>query len=91
MGRVDCIAVDGLELWFNSNDHRPPHFHALRPGEYELRIYFLQCTTVHLAYDVRWTKTRKKASARVRETLRELAVKNRVALLSEWETKVWQE
>lgn len=85
MGRVECIAVDGLDLWFNSNDHLPPHFHARRRGEYELRIYFLVCTAGHLEYDVKWGKG---STSKVREQLRDLAVQNRVALLDEWERKV---
>ena len=28
MGGVLSIALPGLELWFNSDDHLPPHFHA---------------------------------------------------------------
>ena len=27
MGRVDAVSIAGLELWFNSSDHLPPHFH----------------------------------------------------------------
>ncbi len=88
MGRVECIAVEGFDLWFNSHDHRPQHFHALRRGEYELRIYFLLCTNEHLEYEVKWGKP---PSAKVLEKLRELAVQNRAALLSEWERKVCQE
>ncbi len=33
MGRVDAFAIGGLDLWFNSHDHGPPHFHARRPGD----------------------------------------------------------
>jgi hypothetical protein len=91
LGRVECIAVDGLDLWFNSNDHRPPHFHARRSGEYELRVYFLLSTAEHLEYEVKWSKPGKRPPADIRKTLRDLAVKNRLALLEEWETKVCQE
>jgi Domain of unknown function (DUF4160) len=91
LGRVACIAVEGLYLWFNSNDHRPPHFHALKAGEYELRIYFLECTTEHLEYEVKWGKAGRLPSSALLKTLRECAVENRVALLSEWESKVCQE
>lgn len=54
----------------------------------ELRIYFLLCTKEHLEYEVKWGKS---PSAKVLEELRELAVENRAALLSEWESKVCQE
>ena len=36
MGRVDAFAVPGVELWFNSSDHLPPHFHASQVGEWEV-------------------------------------------------------
>ena len=30
LGKVDCIAIEGLRFWFNSNDHLPPHFHVTK-------------------------------------------------------------
>ena len=91
VGKVQCIAIDGLDLWFNSNDHRPPHFHARMSGEYELRVYFLLCTAEHLECDVKWSKRGKKPSAKVQKSLRDLVVKNRESLLNEWDRKVCQE
>ena len=85
LGRVECIAVEGLDLWFNSHDHLPPHFHVRRRGAYELRIYFLLCTSDDLVYDMKWGKA---PAATVRDQLRALSVGNRVALLVEWERKV---
>ena len=85
MGKVECIAVAGLDLWFNSHDHLPPHLHVRRRGEYELRIYFLLCTTETLEYDVKWGT---EPPAKVRGERRDLAVVNRVALTDEWERKV---
>ena len=40
MGKVDAVVLEGLDLWFNSSD-RPPHLHARRRGEWEIRVYFL--------------------------------------------------
>jgi hypothetical protein len=85
LGKVECIAVEGLDLWFNSHDHLPAHFHVRRRGEYELRIYFLLCTKETLVYDVKWGN---EPAANVRSELRDLAVANRVVLLDEWERKV---
>ena len=42
MGKVSAFAQDGLELFFNSSDHLAPHFHAERPGEWEVRVFFLK-------------------------------------------------
>ena len=42
MGKVDCLSIDGVECWFWSQDHRPPHFHAKKPGEWHFRVWFLR-------------------------------------------------
>lgn len=42
MPEVVSLVLHGLDLWFNSDDHLPPHFHAEKPGEWEVRVYFLR-------------------------------------------------
>jgi hypothetical protein len=42
MGRVDTFRLPGLDLWFNSSDHLPPHFHAEKLGLWEVRVFFLR-------------------------------------------------
>ena len=42
MSRVESFSVPGVECWFYSNDHRPPHFHARRRGEWSVRVFFLE-------------------------------------------------
>ena len=49
MLRVACFAVIGLELWFNSDDHLPPHFHAEKAGEWQVRVHFLRERTEMIA------------------------------------------
>jgi hypothetical protein len=39
MAKVRCISIDGIEMWFYSGDHQPPHFHARRLGDWEVRVY----------------------------------------------------
>jgi hypothetical protein len=34
--KVDAFSVAGLVLRFYSNDHMPPHFHAEKPGRWEV-------------------------------------------------------
>ena len=86
MGKVTSFALAGLELWFNSDDHMPPHFHAEKPGEWEVRVYFLRdradmCET-------KWTtRPGRPSRAEVRE-LATLAEANRAELFTEWEQKV---
>jgi hypothetical protein len=40
MGRIECVQIDGCVCWFYSRDHRPPHFHVKRAGEWEIRVFF---------------------------------------------------
>ena len=56
MGKVDCFAVIGLRLWFNSNDHLPPRFQATKTEAWEIRIYFLRCSEGQLAFDIKWSR-----------------------------------
>ena len=87
LGRVDVFVIAGLDLWFNSHDHGPPHFHARRPGEWEIRVYFLSSTEERLDFEVRWG--REPPGAYVR-TLTEHVTTGRAELLNEWEQKVCQ-
>ena len=41
MAIVRAFEIPGLTLWFWSNDHEPPHFHAKRRGEWEVKVHFL--------------------------------------------------
>lgn len=84
VAKVSAFGIPGLDLWFNSNDHLPPHFHAEQPGDWEVRVLFLREPTEMI--DVRWQNRSPKAS-----TLRELcdaAEVYRQQLLEEWEQKV---
>lgn len=85
MGKLGCIEIAGLSLWFNSSDHLPPHFHANKPGEWEIRIYFLRCSEAGLDFDVKWGNG--PIGRHQRELLR-MVLANRTTLLEEWEQKV---
>ncbi len=41
MATVEAFQIEGLKLWFWSNDHEPPLFHAKRAGEWEVKVHFL--------------------------------------------------
>ena len=86
MPKVACLAVAGVELWFNSNDHLPPHFHAEKSGEWEVRVFFLrgEDEMVEVVYSVR---RRRPSKADLRELVDNVA-NHRADLLSEWETVV---
>jgi hypothetical protein len=42
MATVRAFSAPGLKLWFYSNDHEPPHFHAKHTGQWEVKVYFLE-------------------------------------------------
>jgi hypothetical protein len=89
VGKVEVVVLKGLDLWFNSSDHLPPHFHAKRRGEWEIRVYFLLCTDDELAFDYKWVK--KNPSRKVLTKIRKAVVEHRAELLKEWEQKVCRE
>jgi hypothetical protein len=86
LGQVDAFAVQGVKLWFNSSDHLPPHLHAKRQGEWEIRVFFLECTEGNLAYQKKWG--RREPSHADRTAILSGVLGHRVALLEEWEQKV---
>jgi hypothetical protein len=89
VGKVDAVALEGLDFWFNSSDHLPPHLHARRRGAWEIRVHFFLCTDDELVFDCKWVK--KAPSAKVLARIRKAVVEQRVELLKEWEQKVCRE
>jgi hypothetical protein len=87
MPRLEAFSVPGLDLYFNSLDHLPPHFHARHPGEWEIRVYFLVSGS-KLAYDLKWSRKKRGVPASILEALNAAVKANRAQLLREWEAKV---
>ena len=88
MAKLKCFTIGGVHLWFWSNDHNPPHFHAKRNGKWEVRVYFMEESAVTML-DVKWGgKAFTKADKKVIE---EMVVAHRQEILEEWETKVQPE
>ncbi|MGO8751006.1 MAG: DUF4160 domain-containing protein [Thermoguttaceae bacterium] len=81
MATVRAFRIDGLKLWFWSDDHEPPHFHAKKSGEWEVKIHFLLRPDEMI--EVKWAE--KRPSASFLKQLRTLASEQRTALLEEWE------
>ena len=87
MATLRSFSIAGLKLWFYSNDHEPPHFHAKRKGEWELRLKFLE--TGEAMFELKWRKSPKTAvSAQDKKKLIEMVEKHRFEILQEWEEKV---
>jgi len=88
VGKVDAFSVPGVELWFNSSDHLPPHFHASRRGEWEIRVFFLLCTEAYVEWSLKWKDRRRAVPQGALAELRAQSVRFRAELLAEWEAKV---
>jgi hypothetical protein len=89
LGKVECIAIDGLTLFFLSNDHMPEHFHVKKVGAWEIRVYIKLCNKKEgLSYDPKFPPNVTIPSKDQKKILN-LVIKNRVALLHEWESKVY--
>jgi len=85
--RVDCFTVTGLELWFNSDDHRPPHFHAEKPGHWQIRVCFLRDAAE--MFETVWPKFGSGGPSKAElRLLGKQVEEHRHELLGEWERKV---
>lgn len=87
MGRVESFSASGLDMWFNSHNHVPPHFRARKPGSWEIRVFVLTCAYGNLDFEIKWGG---RPSAKEVKQLESAVVRCRAALLEEWEAKVCQ-
>jgi hypothetical protein len=81
VANVQAFQIDGIKLWFWSNDHDPQHFHAKRDGEWEIRVFFL--LDAESMFEVAWE--RKTPSRKVLKELALLVEEHRASLLEQWE------
>jgi hypothetical protein len=81
MATVRAFEIPGLKLWFWSDDHEPPHFHAKRAGEWEVKVSFLVEPDEMIAFC--WVE--KRPSSRDLNEITDLSEEHRVALLEQWE------
>lgn len=86
MPRVACIRIDGLQLWFISGDHLPPHFHVEKAGEWEVKVNFLMDASE--MFEVVWAERTGRPSKRDLRELTAAIVAERHHLLEEWQVKV---
>ena len=77
MATVTAFQIPGLQIWFWSNDHEPPHFHVKRRGEWEVKVFFM------LAHD---EMIERLGSGRPpAKELKYLAETHRLELLEQWQ------
>jgi hypothetical protein len=88
LSKVETFALDGLDLFFNSNDHLPQHFHVRKPGQWEIRVFFRRCSQQKgLDFVIKWSANSGPSSKEKHKILK-LVLENRSALLMEWQKKV---
>lgn len=83
MATVRAFRIPGVRCWFWSNDHDPPHFHAKKNGQWEVRVRFLEPARAMIEY-VAWSV--RALSRGERQELVHLAAAHRAELLRQWET-----
>ena len=83
VGKVECFTLRGFEIWFNSDDHLPPHFHVATTS-WEIRVRFLRPADEMI--ELRWGRAGPtgRESSRITKATEE----HRAELLAEWEAKV---
>ena len=81
MVKVAAFQIDGVTLWFWSDDHEPPHFNAKRNGEWEVEVHFMRAPNEMI--EVKWIT--RKMRGNLRRELCRLAEEHRLALLQQWE------
>lgn len=88
MAKVQSFKIDGLDLFFNSNDHSPEHFHARKSGAWEIRVYFMLSSQENgLIFDCKYPPN-PQISSKEKNKILKLVLENRSKLLDEWEKKV---
>ena len=81
MPDIEAFVIDGIKMWFWSDDHDPPHFHAKKSGgEWAVRVFFLLDPAEMIE-----VISKKGPSGKVLKQLRTLAEEHRVALLEQCE------
>ena len=93
MGKLDCLSIQGLELFFYSNDHLPPHFHVKKVGEREIRVNIDTSTEANgIDFSYVFPKQQRKnfrgISGQQQRQIAKLVVEHRLELLEEWNSKV---
>lgn len=93
MGRLTAFTIPGLVLIFWSSDHHPPHFHARKGRDWEIRVYIDTSTAKNgLDFDYKFPKNLSKnfrgISASEEANLLKKVINHKKELLTEWQNKV---
>ena len=83
MARVVAFELEGIEMWIPSGDHDPPHFHARKPGHWDIKVHFLEDSEEAMIQRIRPPDARIRG--RERRALIEAVREHRAALLAQWD------
>ncbi len=92
LGRVDCFSIAGLDIYFNSSDHGPPHFHV-ESTDWQIRV-FIDTSSKEKGLDFEYKDPRhppknfRGITKKQRQSLLDLLISHRAELLKEWQAKV---
>jgi hypothetical protein len=90
VAKVRAFELPGFDLWFNSEDHLPPHFHVEKAGDWEIKVHFMRHPDEML--ETVWPKNPKRKGNQPRPgELRAItgkAEEHRAELLEEWQRGV---
>lgn len=89
MGKIEYFSIQGLQAFFRSNDHRPPHFHVKKVRTWEVRVYILTSSKNGLDYSFKFPKNNSVTlTSKEKKTILRFITNNREKLLLDWETQV---
>ena len=92
MGVVSSFSIQGLDIYFNSLDHLPPHFHV-ECAAWQIRV-FIDSSSLERGLDFQYKAPKnprrqfKGLSKRQKAKLLLNVINCRAELLSEWQEKV---
>ncbi len=89
---VSTFSISGLDIYFNSSDHIPPHIHVESAG-WHIRVFIDSSSKERgLHYEYKQPKYPPKnfqgISRKQRKLLLDKVVEHRAELLIEWQEKV---
>jgi hypothetical protein len=79
--------IAGLQIRLYSNDHDPEHIHIIKPGDWEIRVYFLLSGTNCLTYDLLWNNKNKRPSSKDMKRIATYIKDYKNELINEWINK----
>ena len=92
MGVVSSFSIQGLDIYFNSLDHFPPHFHV-ECAAWHIRVFIDSSSLergLHFQYKLPKKPPRKfrGLSKKQKRELLQKVINHKAELLSEWGKKV---